>query len=120
MEEYRGKYRRTSAKSKYVGGGKSARRGFLAGLFRQTLWSAAILAAAVAVSSSANPAAQSAAKYVKSAITYKPDIEWAVDGISAFFGKSGQNADENAQNEQNEQDETQAVSTEDENAGSFE
>lgn len=120
MEEYRGKYRRTSAKSKYVGGGKSARRGFLAGLFRQTLWSAAILAAAVAVSSSANPAAQSAAKYVKSAITYKPDIAWAVDGISAFFGKSGQNADENAQNEQNEQDETQAVSTEDKNAGSFE
>lgn len=120
MEEYRGKYRKTSAKSKkYVQNGGSAKKGFLNGLLKQTLWSAAILAAAVAVSYSHNPTAQSAAKYVKSAITYKPDIEWAVDSINTFFGKNEQNGSTNNTNEQDGA-EAKAVSAEDKNAESFE
>ena len=92
MEEYRGKYRKTTSKSQYTSGGKKKSKGFLAGLFKQTIWSAVILGVAVFISSSSNPAAKNAAQYVKSAITYKPDRDWAVDSINTFFGKN-ENAD---------------------------
>lgn len=109
MEEYRGKYRKTSSNASYVSSKKnSGSKGFFAGLFKQTIWSAIILAVSVMISSSSSPIAQSTAQYIKSAICYKPDIDWAVESISTFFEKNEETEDGGA-------DEAVPVSSEDKN-----
>ncbi len=121
MEEYRGKYRKTSPRARYTYGKNKSNhaKGFLSGLFKQTIWAAIILAAVFMISSSSSPTAQSITKYIKSAISYQPDIEWALEDINTFFGRDTKKNTENNTNTENAE-ESVTASTEDNNEGTLE